>query len=163
MGSPAQLLMKEEKKKKLGPVFFLPPAKWFKFSKFQLLASIVLSYLWKQQRCLSSELSLESYLNRSKVASPWGCPSFPSSLGSAHCSSAIRVCGGLRRCHPTLRKHLGRERKKRGVEAQHKPDLGPWGSGGAQEGPGGDSPSGPRVGWDSQSQSLAFTAGHFSP
>ena len=46
------------------------------------------------------------------------------------------------------------------VEAQHNPDLG---SGGAQEGPGGDSPSGPLVGWDSQSQSLAFTAGHFSP
>ena len=58
---------------------------------------------------------------------------------------------------------MGRERKKRGVEAQHKPDLGPRGSGGAQEGPGGDSPSGPLVGWDSQSQSLAFTAGHFSP
>ena len=93
----------------------------------------------------------------------WGCPSFPPPLGSAYRSLASRVFGRLRRCHPTQRKHLGWE-PKRGVWKRSTNQA--WGSGGlggAQEGPGGASPSGPQVGWDSQSQSLAFTAEHCSP
>lgn len=94
----------------------------------------------------------------------WGCPSFPAPQPAhRHRSSASRVCGRLRRCHPTQRKHLGWERKRGVWKRSTNQAWGGGGLGGAPEGPGGASPSGPRVGRDSQSQSLAIAARHCSP
>lgn len=46
------------------------------------------------------------------ISGLWGCPSFPLTSCTAHHSSVSKVCGELRRCHPTRREHLGWEGEK---------------------------------------------------